>query len=416
MNTASYQKMPDRKTADHRDYSPGHKVKLLSGGKAYFALLLKLIEGAKDSIHLQVYIYEPDETGQQVADALVAAAKRHVKVYVLVDGYGSQGLRSSFTRQFKENGVHFRFFEPLFRSRSFYVGRRMHQKVLVVDARYALVTGANIGDRYNDMPGRTAWLDFALCVEGEIASRLCQLCCMTWKNFQWIKRAPPCEPQATTIDFGYEETCAVRMRRNDWVRRKHEISRTYAQILTGAEKRVIMLCSYFLPGPAVRKNIKAAKRRGVDVSLIICSRMDVPLVKDAERFMYGWLLRHGVEIYEYAGDMLHGKLATCDEKWMTLGSFNVNDLSARVSVELNLDVLGGPFVQRTVYQLEHIMRRHCLHIDGSNFAQHNGLFNRIWQWFAFKMLRIIFFLGTFYMKQEQPQRSQRRGNSRDAVY
>src|SRR5690606_31109768 len=247
-------------------------------------------------------------------------------VYVLVDGYGSQGLDKSFIAQFKENGVRFRVFQPLLQSKHFYVGRRMHQKVLVVDARYAVITGANIGDKYNDQPGQSAWLDFALCVEGAIAKSLCKACRVMWKNFQPLGRVSDrwCTPGSTDIDFGFEATCAVRMRRNDWVRRKYDISRTYRALFRQANERVILLSSYFLPGRTVRNDIVAAVRRGVKVQLIICSRMDVPLVKDAERFMYNWLLRHGVEIYEYTGNMLHGKLATCDERWMTIGSFNVN--------------------------------------------------------------------------------------------
>src|SRR5690606_33318964 len=71
-------------------YLPNQRVKLLSSGQSYFKLLIQLIDQATQCIHLQVYIYEPDDTGQEVADALIRAAKRGVKIYVLVDGYGSQ--------------------------------------------------------------------------------------------------------------------------------------------------------------------------------------------------------------------------------------------------------------------------------------------------------------------------------------
>jgi len=391
-------------TARPHDYLADHGVKLVLGGKQYFDLLIRLISSAQEYIHLQVYIYEPDETGQLVAEALVAAARRGVAVYVLVDGYGSQRMKRSFTNQFRANGIHFRVFEPLLKSKHFYIGRRMHQKVLVVDARYAVVTGANIGDKYNDRPKQSAWLDFALCVEGAVAVNLCEWCWMTWKNFQRIPKAfALCRPSSTQVNLPCDAIAAVRMRRNDWVRRKYDITRTYKAIFREAKDRVILLSSYFLPGAAVRKDISSAVKRGVKVQLIVCSRMDVPLVKDAERFMYGWLLQHGVEIHEYFGNMLHGKLATCDEDWMTIGSFNVNDLSARVSVELNLDVQGKPFVQRTIRELQQIMENHCVRIQSDKFTAENNLRRRLTRWFAFKVLRIIFFLGTFYMKQERQQ-------------
>src|SRR5690606_14202528 len=163
------------KTTASEDFVPDHKVRLLLGGRDLFSLLLHLIRQARKSIHLQVYIYEQDETGEEVANALIAAAGRGVAVYELVDGYGSQGLGNKFIKRLTGHGVHFRVFEPLFRSKHFYVGRRMHQKVLVVDARYAIVTCANIANKYNDLPEEPAWLDFALCIEGEVAVQLCRL-------------------------------------------------------------------------------------------------------------------------------------------------------------------------------------------------------------------------------------------------
>lgn len=391
-----------RNRISRNDFMPGHDITLLSSGQAFFESLVRLINRAKDSIHLQVYIYEPDETGQEVAEALIRAAKRQVKVYVLVDGYGSQSLKRDFIRQFPANGVQFRFFKPLFKSKDFYIGRRMHHKILVVDGQYALVTGINIGDRYNDKQGQAAWLDFGVCVRGEVASKLCELCWATWRNFKRMKDVR-CEPASLSSQLKDGYTGAVRMRRNDWVRQQREISDTYKAILRKARSRVIMLSSYFLPGYAVRQDIKAARRNGVEVELIVCSRMDVPLVKDAERFMYSWLLRHGVKIYEYSGNLLHGKLATCDEEWMTIGSFNVNDLSARASIELNLDIKSKPFVKEVIREMETIMESKTAAVNAERFARSNTLWHRFKQWFAFKFLRLIFFLGTFYMKQESPE-------------
>lgn len=395
--------MPERKRGERGRFIPDHKVRLLWGGKPYFDLLVNLIEHARECIHLQVYIYESDETGTVIGEALIAAAKRGVAVYVLVDGYGSQELSSAFVARLKGNGVHFRVFEPLMRSRHFYFGRRLHRKVLVVDARYAVVTGVNIGDKYNDLPGQPAWLDAAVCLEGEVAADLCTACWITWKNFQFTKRFPvACRPAATELDFAQAGRCAVRMRRNDWVRRRNEISRTYGEIFRQAEEEIILLASYFLPGRSVQKNIEAAAHRGVRIRVITCSQMDVPLVKDAERYMYDWLLRHDIEIYEYRGKMLHGKLATCDRKWMTVGSFNVNDLSARVSIELNVDLKGDAVVRQAIGEMERIIENDCERITRENVRLKTSVAARLVRWWAFRTLRVLFFLGTFYMRQEKP--------------
>ena len=102
------------------DFTPNNDIKLVRGGKEYFDLLLKLIEQAKDTIHLQVYIYDDDETGNHIADALKEAAKSKVKVYLMVDGYASNGKSKEFISGLQVAGIHFRFFDPIFKSKHFY--------------------------------------------------------------------------------------------------------------------------------------------------------------------------------------------------------------------------------------------------------------------------------------------------------
>ena len=153
-------------------YTTRNRISLVNSGEDYFSLLIKLIEQAQFVIHLQVYIYEDDETGRKVAEALKAAAQRGVSVYLHVDGYASQRLRGHFQKDMDVAGVHFKFFQPLLKSRHFYFGRRLHQKVFVADGIYSLVGGLNIGDRYNDLPGDQAWYDVALYAEGEISYQL----------------------------------------------------------------------------------------------------------------------------------------------------------------------------------------------------------------------------------------------------
>src|SRR5687768_16374348 len=95
-------------------YSRQNKVQLLRGGKPYFDCLMQMIANAKDSIHLQTYIYMDDERGRQVADALKAAVNRQVTVHLLVDGYASKSLSRQFIEVVKKAGIHCRFFEPIF--------------------------------------------------------------------------------------------------------------------------------------------------------------------------------------------------------------------------------------------------------------------------------------------------------------
>src|SRR6478609_1630347 len=118
-------------------YTHQNRIELIRGGHDYFECLSNLIRSAKFSIHLQVYIFSEDETGQEIFNALMDASQRGVAVLLLIDGYASQQLSGKRIRQLKSAGIRFRWFEPLLRSRHFYFGRRLHHKVVVVDAAAA---------------------------------------------------------------------------------------------------------------------------------------------------------------------------------------------------------------------------------------------------------------------------------------
>lgn len=381
-------------------YTKNNKVQLIRGGKEYFDLLLKLIGMAKDTIHLQVYIFDDDETGKKVAEALKTAVQRKVQVYLMADGYASQVMSQKFIDELRAAGIHFRLFEPVFRSKYFYFGRRLHHKVFVVDTRYALVGGLNISDRYNDMPGQPAWLDFALFAEGEIARQLCVLCWKTWRGFPKRMGITPCEEKELQFNFSDEEKSTVRMRRNDWVRRKNEISRTYIEMFKNAKSEVTILCSYFLPGRTISKYILQALERGVTIKVVLAGLSDVMIAKYAERYIYDWMLRHKIRIYEYQGTVLHGKVAVSDKVWATIGSYNVNNISAYASIELNLDILNPSFARSLDNFLEEIIRTNCLEITKERLAKTTTLFKQFIRWSSYQIIKLGFFLFTFYFREK----------------
>jgi cardiolipin synthase A/B len=380
-------------------YTPVNQVKLIRGGAEYFDTLLQMINTAEESIHLQTYIYDDDETGRLVADALKAAAKRKVAVYLMADGYASQGISHSFIEELKIAGVNFRFFEPVLKSRYFYFGRRMHHKVIVVDTAKAMVGGINISDRYNDIPGKPAWLDFALEAEGEVAQQLCVLCWKSWKGYPVNMGITPCEEKQITFNIPPENKSQVRMRRNDWVRRKNEISTSYIEMLRNSKTSVTILCSYFLPGTLIRRQIIQAVKRGVKIKIIAAGRSDVAVAKNAERWLYDWLLRNGIELYEYEKNVLHGKMAVCDDQWMTLGSYNINNLSAYASIELNLDVRNPAFTKATHQVLETIIAEDCIRITYENHIRTKNIFKQFGRWVSYQSIRLLFYLFTFYYKR-----------------
>ncbi len=376
-------------------YTSSNKIELLHSGKPYFDKLLSIIGVAKYSVHLQVYILEEDETGQKVADALIAAAQRGVAVYLMPDGYASQSLSSKFIKALTDTGVKFRYFEPLLKSEHFYFGRRLHHKVTVVDGFYSLVTGINITNRYNDMPGEPAWMDWALYTEGATSRELSKICIQLWSKANHLNQ----KPQDTIVTKKIEGECMVRVRRNDWVKRFNQISRSYIDMLKTSRSHVTIMSSYFIPGWFIRQRLVKASRRGVKIKLILTGVSDVKLAKSAECYIYRWFHRNNIEVYEYNRGVLHSKLAAQDGKFVTIGSYNVNNISAYASVELNLDIANEDFAQSTEKELEKIIAEDCTLITPEIYSKRYNFIKMSLQFLSYLTVRMLINISTFYFKQ-----------------
>lgn len=371
----------------------------MKGGLVFFEMLEALINQAKNTIYFQIYIFDEDDTGRRIAHALIAAAKRNVAVHLLLDGYASKGLSTSFVQEMKDAGVHFRWFTLYVKNRKFYLGRRLHHKVIVIDSKESLVCGLNISDRYNDMPESIAWLDWAAYVVGEASIELEQVCKRRIKDNS--SHAIHKESGLIQIDENSKPGCAIKINLNDWVARKSEITKSYLQMLKSATSKIVIMSPYFLPGRAFRKQLRQATQRGVKVQLILAGMSDIPLSKYGERYLYDWLMRYNIQIYEYQKSVLHGKIATCDGQWTTVGSYNVNNLSAYASIELNLEIKNDAFAKDVEETLECIIDKECVQITKKVYKVEINFLKRILQGAAYNVLRFMLVLFTFRKKQQE---------------
>ena len=386
-----------RRSPRTNEYTVHNKVKIVRGGADYFRYIEEIADGAKYAIHLQTYIFDDDETGNKVAAALIRAAKRGVAVYMLIDGYASQKLSASFINGLKEAGIHFAFFRPLVISNFFYLGRRLHHKIIVADSSVCMVAGINISNRYNDIGNSKAWLDWAIHTTGDAAKQLNDICVHIWNRSALRKK---CEPDTYPIQ-SVDSECMVRIRRNDWVFQHTQITKSYRELFNSAHSHVILMTSYFWPPQKLLKRMAAATRRGVKIQLILTAKADVPFAKYSERYLYAWLFRNNIEIYEYEKNILHGKLAMRDNEWITAGSYNVNNISAFASVELNLDIKNGTIAKEMNDKLAAIINGDCRQITQAEFATTNNILKRFYYYLSYRLIHIVFYLFTFYFTQRR---------------
>ena len=363
-------------------------IVLVRSGKDYFSRLESIIHNSEYEIHIQVYLFENDATGNRIINALKEAASRHVKIYLILDGLGSFSFPLKIRNDLKQSGINFRFFAPLFSAYTFYLGRRLHQKIVVADSKVALIGGINIADKYHGTPTEKPWLDYAVQLNGEIAKPIQELC----KAIFFKKRR--LHSQKIKSIFHLQEDTLVRILQNDWLKRKNEISNGYIKSISNAKEEITIMGSYFLPGRRITQALKKAAKNKVRIRLILSGISDLPMTRRATCYLYSKLLSYDIELYEWNSSILHGKTAVIDSYWTTIGSFNLNNLSSYGSIETNVEINSPIFAQMYQAHLNQIIAQ-CQKITPQTLAISNTILAKFTNWISYYSTRIIEIIVTF---------------------
>jgi len=357
----------------------GNEVTLLTGGDELFPAMCDAIGRARHEVWLATYIFHHDGAGRLVADALVAAARRGVRVRVVVDGFGSKASLPALRSWFHGSGVALAVFRPLDRWTAYLQPgqlRRLHQKLLAVDDELAFVGGINIIDDRNDLnhgQSPEPRLDFAVSLRGPVVQSVAQSTRAMWTRAafgqEWreelLALARSAEPVAGArallqrlriLPSGAAVSPAESLPPvqaafvvRDNLRQRRAIERSYVAALQSARTRIDIVCPYFYPGRLFRRTLRGATRRGVQVRLLLQGKLDYRIAGLAAQVLYDELLAHGVRIYEYTPAFLHAKVALADDDWATVGSSNIDPLSLLLNLEANVVVRDAAF-NRTLAQ------------------------------------------------------------------
>lgn len=382
-----------KKSKFNRPYTQHNTIEWVQSGSGYFNRLEQLIDGAKYEIHIQTYILQPDSTGDTITEALIRASLRQVKVFLLVDAYGSNNISRQMAQRLRSSGIRFRRFGKLFYKGRFHFGRRMHHKVIVIDGFTSLVGGMNIADHYRGSESTPAWLDFAAIMQGDISRKLQVVCRRRWVGWPFSLK----NDQALLKNHGLlpksSELVKIRVRRNDFVQYKQEITLGYREAIRRAEKSILLVGGYFLPGGTSRRVLKNALSRGVKIDVVVSEKSDVKLLILARRYLYDWLIRNGIGVYEYKPANVHGKVLIVDDHWATIGSYDLNNLSAYSNIELNVDVDNAPFSQSLAAQIRKIMVEDCQQIVAERPGRRFPAPQQLLLWLSYRFVKTLFVLS-----------------------
>ena len=375
------------KIPSRRDYKSGHAVELHRSGKQYFSACFREIEKAKLYIHFQTYIVDDDATGRRFVNALIKAAKRGVRVYFLLDAFGGKSFSKNLIDEVSEAGILFRKFSPAFITRDFQMSLRLHHKVLLVDGEVAIIGGMNVANRYRGTRDLKEWLDFAILIRGPECAHILFILKTLW-NKAFIHRR---ERSHEMVHFTsqYNDNVNVKVLQNNWYRNKIEILKSYRYAIKHSRDRMIIMASYFLPGRNERRLLRLASKRGVDIRIVLAAESDAHLFKRATNFLYDFILRNNIRIYEYLPSNLHAKVATVDGTWCTIGSYNLNHLSDYGSIEMNADILNSRFVRSFEAILLGIIEKDCRQINFREYSRRKTRISRLADWSSYQAIRFL---------------------------
>jgi cardiolipin synthase A/B len=378
-------------------YNLASHVELVKSGNDFFEKIHYSIRNSKQTIYLQTYIFSDDSTGLETIKYLTEAVNRGVEVYLLVDAFGSHELKSHTIKAIKKSGIHFRTYSPIFSKWHIRFGRRLHHKILVSDENEALIGGINIDDKYHLRGKDSPWLDYAVYVNGNVCEEISIMCRRLWSGKGYFRRKRIKIPRIEThIQL---HPVHVKLDQNDWLYGKKGVSRSLNNAIRHAHSSVTIIASYFLPGMKMRSSLRNAAKRNVKVKMILPGVSDVKLVKYATEYWYAWMLRNNIELYEWNKTILHGKLMAVDDNWVSIGSYNINNLSHFSSIETNLEVKDESFSNTVKLELENVMGQ-CDLITSSGYSKRMNLFEKFLYWSSFQLVRFLFALQFKVLSKE----------------
>src|SRR5690606_1652255 len=308
-------------------------------GDLYFQSLLQDIQEAQKSITIEVYMFSEDTLGLKIQDALIKARERGVHIQIIIDGIGSHELSTSFLKRFYESGIRIKvynplpFYHPLYgklnwskkflitNKRALRINKRNHRKIFIIDESILYTGSFNISAPHTSYHYDLAWKDMGVRVSGESVSFGTLNFKKNWKLRDYYRYRKFLKKKKSLFQW---KQFPLRLNQNLLMR--NYFFNDFVRRIKKSQKRIWLTTPYFIPKRRRIKLLARAAQKGVDVTILISDKSDVPFFQTLQYFYYSYLLKKGVKIYHYTNTVLHAKNFIIDD-WITIGSSNLNHRS-----------------------------------------------------------------------------------------
>ncbi len=337
--------------AESKNGSPviaGNKIELFTSSLEILQHFIDEINQAKQTLHLEFYIWALGGDADRVGEALIAAAKRGVTCKVLLDSLGSKDwFKSNWPSRFRSAGIQVTEALPI------QIGRfqfrradlRLHRKIFVIDNAIVWTGSMNMVDprSFKQDSGVGEWVDAMVRIEGPVASQFELTFSFDWSvdnpritHFNQVMPAStPAEGRVLAQEFS-----------SGPVYRDDILYQVLLSAIMDAREELTITTPYFGPDDGLIQALMAAAGRGVKVTLIVPKLNDSTLVAWSSRSFYADLMDAGVHIAEFHGGLLHTKSLLIDKRVAVFGSVNFDQRSLRLNFEISLIVYNDEFCSK----------------------------------------------------------------------
>ncbi|MGB2715343.1 MAG: phospholipase D-like domain-containing protein [Vicinamibacterales bacterium] len=335
------------------DATSGNSYDVLTNGDQIFPAMLDAINGARKRISFETYIYDTGSVADRFTAALEAAARRGVRVRVVVDAVGASSMDTAHADRLRASGCHVaQFNTPAWYSLE-ELNYRTHRKILVVDGEVGFTGGVGVADHWlGNAQDKEHWRDTQVRIRGPIV-RLMEAA--FYENF--TEAAGEESPEVDDPAAGASEEGASIVVRSSPTGGSNDLKRLYLLALASARRTIDITSPYFVTDESTRWSLQDAISRGVKVRILVEGDItDAMPVKYASRAHYEQFIRQGMEIYEYQPTMMHTKVLVVDGVWSMFGSANFDNRSLELNDELNLAVTNRALAARFLADMEQDLR------------------------------------------------------------
>ena len=318
-----------------------NRVDILLNGEETFPALLDAIRSAEHTITFEAYIFHEGKIADQIVGAFVERCKAGVRVAILLDAHGSDGLPERYIQDLRDAGcILVSDFRPLRLWSLERTNKRNHRRIMVIDGLVGFTGGYGVDDTWSGN-GRTEgrWRETNVRLRGPIVQSLQEAFVEHWREATSVllggKDYFP-YPPVTVKDV----PVLAQVVRSSPLQGNDAMYRVFLQAISSARTSILISTPYLLPGEQLTEALLDAVRRGVRVRVLIPSVVKssgVEFVTQAsQREAFGALLDGGVQLHEYSPALLHTKMMIVDGTWATVGSTNLDNRSMAMNDELNV--------------------------------------------------------------------------------